>query len=437
MWATIEATSGKTAEAFEFLKHLSRAVSGGATVDGLLDFIYEHARTHLPYNRIGYAAVEAESGRVVARWARSDRRACLRLGFAAPLEGSSLAGVLETGKPRILNDLAAYLREHPRSLSTRLIVKEGMRSSLTCPLSVRGKHIGFLFFSSTDVGAYRPEHVTFIEQIASQVSTQLLVAREQQLLQKTLSGVICLLTDVLSLTHPVAFGRTQRVGRLVKEMCQHLQVANRWQIEIAAMLSQVGRIARPDGNTVPAAQGGVPDEYHLPEPAAGHGDHTALAAEWIRRIPRLEPVAEIVKNQNARYPATAAALQPALIPLGARMLKVALDYDELLNGGANRRDALAEMRRRAGWYDPHILEALAQTTADADSRETEVPLTELSDGMVLAEDIATEAGRVLISAGHEVNSRMRRRLLRFAEMNDRVREPIRVFKRRESVATIS
>ena len=90
--------------------------------------------------------------------------------YAAPLEGSSLRVLLETGRPRILNDLEEYLREHPESASTRLVVREGMRSSLTCPLIARGKPIGFMFFSSMTPEAYRDAHVDLFLAIAGQLA---------------------------------------------------------------------------------------------------------------------------------------------------------------------------------------------------------------------------------------------------------------------------
>jgi len=67
-----------------------------------------------------------------------------------------------------------------------MIVDEGMRSSLTCPLIVRGQPVGFLFFSSMKKNAYRESHQRLFQQIAGQLAVILEKSRiHQALLEKT------------------------------------------------------------------------------------------------------------------------------------------------------------------------------------------------------------------------------------------------------------
>lgn len=152
------------------LCRLTEKVGSGILLDEMLEHVYEAFRELIPYDRIGLALLD-EQGLLKAHWARAEYDGIrLPKGFAARLEGSSLQEVLRSGRPRILNDLEAYLGDHPGSRSTRLVVEEGIRSSLTCPLLVMGKAVGFIFFSSRGRGTYRDAHVELFRQIAGQLA---------------------------------------------------------------------------------------------------------------------------------------------------------------------------------------------------------------------------------------------------------------------------
>ena len=156
---------------FARLMRITERINYGVTLEQVLDSLYEEMSQVIPYNRIGCSLIEEQRGTAAARWARSDRPMLLTLGYEAQLEGSTLEQIVETAQPRIINDLEAYLREKPQSESTGLVVREGMRSSLTCPLIVQGKAVGFIFFSSVERGTYSKVHVAFFQQIAGQLAT--------------------------------------------------------------------------------------------------------------------------------------------------------------------------------------------------------------------------------------------------------------------------
>lgn len=152
------------------LLRVTENINRGLSLEEVLEFLYQELQPIIPFNRIGCALIDDEQGQVAARWARSDRTVYLGKGFRAPLGGSTLEDIVRTGHPRILNDLPDYLRQKPQSTSTELIVREGMQSSLTCPLVVQGRPVGFLFFSSEQRAAYSRAHVEFFQQIAGQLS---------------------------------------------------------------------------------------------------------------------------------------------------------------------------------------------------------------------------------------------------------------------------
>ena len=153
------------------LARVTERINAGLLLDEVLDHVYQSFRPIIPYNRIGFSLLVENGAVVQARWARSDSPSVeIHQGYSAPLAGSSLERIIREGRPRILNDLEEYLREHPASESTRRIVREGIRSSLTCPLIAMGKPIGFMFFSSMRPNTYRDAHVELFQQIAGQLS---------------------------------------------------------------------------------------------------------------------------------------------------------------------------------------------------------------------------------------------------------------------------
>jgi diguanylate cyclase (GGDEF)-like protein len=185
------------------LFRLGEKVNAGLILDEVLDQVFESFASIIPYDRIGCSMLEDEGRTVRAVWARS-RTATPKLsrGYRAPLAGSSLAGILESGRPRIINDLEEYLREHPGSESTRLVLSEGVRSSLTCPLVAHGKRVGFVFFSNNRPHTYSERHVELLMLIAGQLSlvvekgrlyAELLQAKaDLEILNRTLSRVATL-----------------------------------------------------------------------------------------------------------------------------------------------------------------------------------------------------------------------------------------------------
>jgi transcriptional regulator with GAF, ATPase, and Fis domain len=153
------------------LIRLGEQVNAGLVLAEVLDRIFDSFQSIVPYDRIGCSLLEDEARTVRAVYSRSLGAAPnLGVGYNAPLAGSSLARIIETGSPRIINDLEQYLREHPGSRSTRLVLADGVRASLTCPLVALGKPVGFVFFSSNRPGVYSARHVDLLMRIAGQLS---------------------------------------------------------------------------------------------------------------------------------------------------------------------------------------------------------------------------------------------------------------------------
>ena len=87
-----------------------------------------------------------------------------------------------------------------------------------------------------------------------------LIEAERELVEETLHGSVNVLTDVLSLINPLAFGQTTRVRRTVDGIVKRVDIQDPWQIEIAAMLSSIGCLTLPQSLLERKFEGGILSE---------------------------------------------------------------------------------------------------------------------------------------------------------------------------------
>lgn len=153
------------------LNTINQRVTAAESLDATMDFVFEAVKTISECDRIGLSFLEEDNARVVCHWARADYEPILLgKGYSEDLRGSSLEQVLKKGRPRVIADLEQYLREHLESRSTQIIVREGVRSSMTCPLVVEGRPVGFLFRSSRRTNAFDDHQVSLHLAVAERLS---------------------------------------------------------------------------------------------------------------------------------------------------------------------------------------------------------------------------------------------------------------------------
>jgi len=168
---TLADTISHNSKETNILFGIAERINSAKVLEEVVDHTYSSLRSVIPYDRIGFSLLEEEGQMLRARYSRADDvEIHLKDGYGAKMEGSSLQEILRTGQPRIINDLEAYFQQHPDSESTKLILREGIQSSLTCPLIASGQAIGFLFFSSRQKNTYQDIHVELFQRISGQLS---------------------------------------------------------------------------------------------------------------------------------------------------------------------------------------------------------------------------------------------------------------------------
>lgn len=242
---------------------------------------------------------------------------------------------------------------------------------------------------------------------------------EKSLLEETLKGSLEVMAELLALANPAAFGRATRVRKYVADVVAALGVDGAWRFESAAMLSQIGCVAVPTDVIERVARG----EQLSPEQEHMINRHPEVARDLIGRVPRLEAVAEMIAHQFGL--GTDNIVDPDA-RLGARVLSLALEFDELLTLGATRDQALESLRRNHGEWEVRLVDAFTGiTVGGGETQVANLSVRELRVGMVLDRDILNTNGRVLMARGFRLNPGTLERLRNYAQLGGVV-EPIRV-----------
>ena len=252
-----------------------------------------------------------------------------------------------------------------------------------------------------------------------------LITAERELLEETLSGSIGVLSEVLALVNPEAFGRSSRITRYAESIAVHLHVSELWSIKTAAMLSQIGCVILPESVLKKVYRG----EVLTGEESQLFNQHPFVAYDLIAKIPRMKRVAEIIKFQDKYYDGYGVpgdTKEGNNIPLEARILKVALDFDALESAGKSKAEAFDELKQRKGWYDPAVIDAMKAAFAKEIKYEIRMAvMADLQEGVILAEDIQSSQHMLLASKGQQVTQSMIMRLQNFSKTGG-VREPFTV-----------
>ena len=249
-----------------------------------------------------------------------------------------------------------------------------------------------------------------------------LVTAERVLLEQTLHGSVKALAGVLALASPAAFGRARRVQASVTRLAKAIGMHEPWEVEVAALLAPIGAVTLPAA-TAEKLYAGAP---LTAQETAMIDRIPAVTRRILHNITRLEGVMQILDTYSRAF---SDAQANDIIPIGARMLRVARDYDALEAQAIDPGVALNMMRSRNGTYDPQLLDALAKVTASAgpSERVREITTQELRAGMTLADDVRSNAGQLLIARDHEATDGLVELVRNLAE--GFVREPLLIFDR--------
>lgn len=201
----------------ELLSSVKEKVLKGNSLSEILETVFNTFGDILTFDRMALAFLEEEGKRLVCKYVRTKYSTVyVKEGYSLDLTMTSLAKVLYSKKPRVISDLVNYKLLRRTSISTEMLIREGLRSSMITPLYAEKKPLGFLFFNSTYPKAYGEHELKILNELTDTLSFAIEKAYYIEELRKALDSYKELLNFVShEIKNPISSLITQ--GRLLKD----------------------------------------------------------------------------------------------------------------------------------------------------------------------------------------------------------------------------
>jgi len=249
-----------------------------------------------------------------------------------------------------------------------------------------------------------------------------------QELKRSYREAIPVFANLMEMREGEVAGHGRHVGEIARALAEMMGMEQEAidTVYFAAVLHDIGKISLPDALLRKPFVSLSAEERRqvIRHPVTGQMALTPLAP--------LQDAAQLIRHHHERfdgsgYPDKLAGEQ---IPLGARIIAVANDFDALLRGSLvegqmSAAEARAFLNKGSGSrYDPRVVELMLQwiDANPAAGRVTEdlrVIYEDLRPGMVLAQDLVSADGILLLSRDHVLDARMIERIAQFEKEQDR------------------
>jgi response regulator RpfG family c-di-GMP phosphodiesterase len=246
-------------------------------------------------------------------------------------------------------------------------------------------------------------------------------------LKRSFLTSIRVFSSIIELRGANLAGHSRRVADLARRIAVRmgLDAHETQQVFIAGLLHNIGKIGLADDLLdlpVSMMNGDQLNQYKR---------YPARGEQLLMPLEDLGEAAAIVRAHQERFdgqgfPDRLAGLN---IPLGARILALASDYDNLQIGILTRNRLAPEqaaalvLERRGTRYDPTVVAAFVEVTTGRSAvpeppRGEALPVAALRPGMRITRDLVTRDGSLLLSADHVLSARLIAQIADFEMTSD-------------------
>jgi response regulator RpfG family c-di-GMP phosphodiesterase len=242
-------------------------------------------------------------------------------------------------------------------------------------------------------------------------------------LERSYLKTIKVFSNLLELRSGQLAGHGRRVAEVARDLARAMGLAEDVvrQVFVAGLLHDIGLIGMADKLI------GRPVMRYAPDEVSQYRTHPQVAEQSLLALDDMQPLLPMIRGHHERHDGTGYPdkLAGAAIPVGARILAVADAYDDLQNGhvaevALTPQEARILMRKSRGTqFDPEVLDVFLQTMENAAAAERAkvqdmvLPTAALTADMVLARDLVSSRGVLMLTAGHRLTASLIRKIREF------------------------
>lgn len=195
-------------------------------------------------------------------------------------------------------------------------------------------------------------------------------------------------------------------------------------VKIAALLYQIGKIFLHD-----SLLNRPFSDFSEPE-IIRYRQHAVLGEQALLPVAALQPAAQLIRHQNECVDGSGLPdkLRGPAIPLGARILKVVIDFNQYLSGFLSGKDetlmsTIMYMHSESDKkYDPAVLKAYLSILDGKNAKlvfenEQFAKTSQLASGMVVARDFHNHDGILLLSKDTKLSRELVEKLKQYEKRN--------------------
>lgn len=240
-------------------------------------------------------------------------------------------------------------------------------------------------------------------------------------LKNSYISTVKVFSNLIEMREGVLRGHSKLVSETSKSLALKLGLSedSAQQIAYAGLLREIGKIGLPDSIM------NKPLSSLPPEIQREYAKHPIIGEGILMEIEPLSEAAKVIRSYRERFDGKGYpdGLKGKDIPIGSRILSIISDFDAL-QAGALTESRMTVARSKefilsnsGSRYDPEIIKNFLEITDTKDHKNNIqeqdvilIPASELDENMVLARDLLTDDGILLLSEGHRLGENMIRQI---------------------------